>query len=356
MKTRTKLFLIILSIMILAACGVLPTLPALIPPDPLGVSKPDPWGDDVEIYGSVDKAPILTPIDLPLAVKIRVNIPGYEEGLTSGNFLVFEDNRAQGFILIKESEERSGADIVFIVDVTGSMSEEIEGVKNSMVDFIQSLETEGLDVKVGIVPYSDYAPSSTTDSVGFDPAFLNLSDPTTAADYANNLSASGGNDTPENAYGAIMYAWKNMSWRKETQRIFILITDAPSHYEGDSDWSDSTNDFDPKYTKSDVINALYGFATLHIVASTGGYYSDTDTDFSDPGDPREIAVLTGGLIIYQDPYGAPDLPAIGIAEHIASSWIIIFESDSPTASHNIDIYFEGPDDKRGELHLVGVTY
>jgi len=327
--------------------------------------KPDVWGDEVPIYGSVDKAPILTPIDLPLAVKIRVSIPGYAEGLTPDNFLVFEDDRAQGFALVKEAEERRGADIVFIVDVTGSMGTEIAGVKNSMVNFIQALEAGGLDVKVGIVPYGDYAPAraDTSDNIGFDPAFLNLSDPTVAEGYANGLGVGYGADGPENAYGAIMYAWNNMAWRRGTQRIFILITDAFSHYTGDiadglewpSGWGPS-NDFDPKYTKDEVINALYGFATLHIVASTGGYYNTTDTDFSHPGDPREIALLTGGLIIYQDPSGEPDLSGIGITEYIASSWLIIFESDSPATTHNVDVYFEGPDGKRGELHLAGVTY
>ncbi len=165
------------------------------------------------------------------------------------------------------------------------------------------------------------------------------------------MIASGGGDFPENAYGAIMYAWENVSWRSGSQKVFVLLTDASSHYKGDNAWkyweaSGGDQPFDPAYTKEEVISALSGYATLYMVASTG-YYSSYDTDFSDPGDPREIAIRTGGFVIYQSGSEEVDLSRIGLAEAISSSYIITFESDSPVGTHTISVYYNGPDGKQG---------
>lgn len=369
MKIITKLIIISVVVLILASCGIIPVLPLAIPLDPLGIKIPTSWGNDLTIFVSVDRlpvsVPIINPVDTAMPVKLRMVIKDYAGNLTPDNLLLFEDGKAQGFAMIKETEARIGADIVFLVDVTGSMYSEIQGVKNSMTAFLNDLAAAGIDVKVGIVPYGDYVPADpdTTDEIGFDPPYLGLVDPTTAASYTQDLDIGWGADGPENAYGAIMFAWNNMSWRPRSQRIFIMLTDAFSHYTGDQPvtipWPggyEPSNDFDPKYTKADVLNAILGYATFHIIASTGDYYFVGETDFTHPGDPREIADLTGGLIIYQNPSGEPDLSTIGITEYILSSWLIFFETKSYDDPHNLDLYIELPDTTQGQKHLVGVTY
>ena len=367
MKIITRLIIISVVAIILASCGIIPVLQLAIPLDPVGVKIPDPWGNDLEILVSVDRlpisVPILNPVDTAMPVKLRMVIKDYSGDLNPDNLLLFEDGKAQGFALLKETEARIGADIVFLVDVTGSMGTEIAGVKNSMTEFLNDLAAAGIDVKVGIVPYGDYVPADpdTTDNIGFDPPYLGLVDPTTAASYTQELAVGYGADGPENAYGAIMFAWNNMAWRPGSQRIFIMLTDAFSHYTGDQSvtipWpSPPTNDFEPKYTKTDVLSAILGYATFHIIASTGDYYFIGDTDFTHPGDPREIADLTGGLIIYQNPSGEPDLSSIGITEYILSSWLVFFETKSYDDPHNLDLYIELPDTTQGQKHLVGVIY
>ncbi len=346
---KMKIVLIASAILIavlLSSCSNIPTFSGNIPPDPTGVSQPTSWGNDVQMALSVDRSLSLTPLTLQDYNHIRVSFLGYTppDSVNRDNFKVFEDGKAQGFLLEKVSEVRSKVDIVFIVDVTGSMGEEINGVKSSMINFINDLESSGLDAKVAVVPYDDYIP---TKDHTYSPPWLDLSNLSDAADYVNNLIAAGGGDGPENAYGAIMYAWKNVSWRPDSQRVFILLTDAFSHYRGDSSWSDSYNDFSPKFTKEEVISALSGYATLYMVASTGFYYSSSDTDFSNPADPREIAVRTGGFVIYQSGSEEVDLSKIGLAEAISSSYIITFESDSPVGTHTISVYYDGPDGKQG---------
>ncbi|AKI97585.1 vWA domain-containing protein [Kosmotoga pacifica] len=369
MKIVTRLIIISVVILILASCGIIPTLLLRIPLDPIGLKVPVAWGDAFEIFVTVDRLPvsipILNPVDTAMPVKLRMSIPGYSGELNPDSLLLFEDGRAQGFVLLKETEVRIGVDIVFLVDITGSMGTEIQGVKDSMTDFLNDLATAGIDVKVGIVPYGDYVPAdpTTSDNIGFTPSYLGLVSPTEAASYTQQLAAGWGADGPENAYGAIMFAWNNMAWRPGSQRMFIMLTDAFSHYTGDQPvtiaWPngyDPSNDFNPKYTKADVLSAILGYATFHIIASTGDYYYTTDTDFSHPGDPREIADLTGGLIIYQDPLGEPDLSSIGITEYILSSWLVFFETRSYDDPHNLDLYIELPDTSQGQKHLFGVTY
>ena len=353
----TKLCLLSLLLVVIVACTQIPTIPGVVPPDPFEVMKPSSWGNTVRIYGAVDKEPFLTPLAIPDVVKIRLNIPSYaKEELSEDNFLVFEDDKAQGFLLFKESSVRSfdKVDIGLIVDVTASMGDEIAGVKSSISNFINDLTSMGIDVRVGIMPYGDYAPASPTtdDETGFDPPFLDLSDLTAAASYANQLALGYGRYDPENAYGAIMKAWEEMSWRDDARKIFILITDAVSHYRGDG----VDESFEPQYTKEEVIDALSTHATLHIVASVGWYYSESDTDFSNPNDPREIAIQTGGYVIYFNPGETFDLTALGITEAITSSWIVAFGSDSPAATHTIEIFFEASDENQGYLKLAGIKY
>jgi len=239
---------------------------------------------------------------------------------------------------------------MIIMDVTGSMGEEINGLKNSLANFIDYLNEEGFDVKVGLVPFGDYAPANdtTTDEISFDPSWLNLSDLTSANEYVESLTTGYGGDWPENSYGAIMYAWNNASWRAGSQRIFILLTDAYSHYK---DEESPTESFEPKYNKDEVISALEGYATLYMVASTDGF-NEYDTDYPDPGDPREIAVKTGGFVIYQSGYEEIDLPSIGIADSIKSTFIIEFQSDSPGKTHTISVYYEGPSDEQGHAEIT----
>ena len=350
MKRKVFLFVLAAAVaVLLSSCSNIPTFSGGIPEDPEGVSEPTSWGNDVQMALSIDKTLSLTPLTLQDYNRIKLSFLGYTppDDVNEDNVKVFEDGKAQGFLLEKVSRVRNKVDIVFIVDVTGSMGEEINGVKSSMINFINDLESSGLDAKVAIVPYDDYVP---TKDYTYSPSWLDLSNLSDASSYVGDLIAAGGGDFPENAYGAIMYAWNNVSWRSDSQRIFILLTDAFSHYKGDSGWVDSTNNFSPEFTKNEIISALSGYATLYMVASIDPYYGDYyhkgDSNFSHPGDPREIAIRTGGFVIYQSGSEEVDLSSIGLTEAITSSYIITFESDSPVGTHTISVYYEGSDGKQ----------
>ncbi len=336
-----KKILLIASIAMLSvllfSCTQIPTMSSLVPPDPSGLTKPTSWGNDVDIYLSIDKRPSLLPLSMPDYVQLKVSIPSssVSSDLKASDFKLFEDSKAQGFNLTKESSTRKDVDIAFIIDTTGSMSNAIEGVKDSVTSFIATLTNEGYNAKVAIIPYDDDAPSA---EISVSPEWQDFTDSASALNYVSKLYANGGGDGPENPYAGIMYAWQNASWRAGSQRVIVLITDANSHYKSETNPGGASGN--ALYDKSEILKAIQGYATIHGVFVPGYYYNQGDTDFSNPDDPRELCVETGGLVKYTDSYGNLDLNTLGITQYVSSSWIITFESNSAQATHTVSLYFD----------------
>ncbi len=336
-RRSLEMFSVLIVILVLYGCSNIPVVSSMIPPDPTGTTKPtvDDYATD-NIFVSIDKMPTLVPIAISDSVNVRISLPNVEN-LEAANIRIFEDNKEQGFVLRKESEERNKLDIAIILDVTGSMANAITGAKNSIIAFAEALEESGLDVRLGVVPYDDYVnPPSDIDVAS---PYLNLSEPDDVETYVNTLYAGNGGDTPENLYDGIMFAATAMNWRPYAQRSMIVITDAPSHYEGDG-YSFT------HFTKSEMLSELVGYVTVHGAFAPGYYYVSSATDFSAPGDPREICQRTSGIIKYTDSYGNVDLTDLGIVEYVTSSWIAAFESDSPEATHTIEVFYATDSTKR----------
>lgn len=337
-------------LIILFSCTNIPTLPQIIPADPEGVTKPDPsLYNDLQVYISSDKTPFLVPISIPDYVRVKISVPEISN-LTEENLKVFEDGKAQGFLVFKESETRSNIDIMIVLDTTSSMKDAIGGVKSSIKNFIDTLKASGLDVRVGIVPYDDAAPAK---DLTITKPWQDLTDLNTAKNFVDELDENGGRDLPENPYAGIMYAWNNASWRPSSQKIIILITDASAHYKSEEYPGDAAGE--TLYDKDEVISAIQGYVTVHGAFVPSWYYSESTTDYTSPDDPREIVQKTGGIIKYTDSSGIVDLTTLGILEYVQSSWIIAFESDSPSATHTIEVFIE-KDARKGYGILEDISY
>ena len=110
----------------------------------------------------------------------------------------------------------SNIDLVFVLDVTGSMGNEIEEVKNNINRFADTLSTRGVNYRLGMVTFLDDVENiyPLTDNLSVFNAEVNLQ------------SAHGGGDAPENSLQALQTA-SRMSYRPDARRILIWITDAP---------------------------------------------------------------------------------------------------------------------------------
>ncbi len=127
---------------------------------------------------------------------------------------------------------RPGQDIAFVVDTTGSMSDDIGAVKSSSLSIINAIfdaDRGFLNSRIAVVGYNDPYTETFT-------SFTNQPDPedrkTVAINAINNLYASGGGDFPEAVYSGLLRALNGGAgeWRDDAAaRRIILFGDAPAN-------------------------------------------------------------------------------------------------------------------------------
>jgi len=131
-------------------------------------------------------------------------------------------------------------DILFVMDTTGSMGEEIDRLKSTMeiiYDNLSTLKPRPL-IRFGLVLYKDRGDEYITEVVPF---MDNLARFQAALDP---VTADGGGDGPEDLESALDDAVNAMDWNKNGLRIAFVVTDAEAHldYSRDYRYIDAAND------------------------------------------------------------------------------------------------------------------
>jgi hypothetical protein len=124
-------------------------------------------------------------------------------------------------------EELSHLDLVFCVDLTGSMQTFIRAAQNHMVAILSSLaSTNRADLRVGVCGYRDYSDQETTTQ-----CFPLNSDLQTTQSVLQQLQAysPADNEDAAEAVFAGLVECVAMEWRPRAYRIIILVGDAPPH-------------------------------------------------------------------------------------------------------------------------------
>jgi Mg-chelatase subunit ChlD len=116
-------------------------------------------------------------------------------------------------------------DLVFLVDATGSMGDEIAKLKSSMRAMAQQIsQLPGRpDICYGLVAYRDRGDAFLTRSHDF------TDDLGAFQDGLARLQAGGGGDTPEALNEALHETVHSLSWRADAVRLAVLVADAPPH-------------------------------------------------------------------------------------------------------------------------------
>ena len=127
-------------------------------------------------------------------------------------------------------------DIVFCIDVTGSMTPILDTVKSNALRFYddvqKNLTQKGKNVdqlRVRVVAFRDFAadgPAAMQES----PFYLLPQDQGQFSDFVNRLIAQGGGDAPESGLEAVSLAI-NSSWTASGDRrrqVIVVWTDAPT--------------------------------------------------------------------------------------------------------------------------------
>ena len=232
--------------------------------------------------------------------------------LVPNNILCSENGvEIPDFALMKDTSQGAGrVDIVFVLDVTGSMSGMIDAVKNNITEFADSLVARNLLFRLGMVTFLDAVENVydfTPDAVLFK-------------SYVSAQYAHGGGDEPENSLDAL-YRASEMKFDESARKIFIWITDATYH-ESDSYTS---------RTKQQVIDRLLSIGALvnavgptynqvnwynPIIEPTGGSFYDYTKNFRDILlDMARLKGVTRYMLSYQSPGGTSLSRKISLTVH-----------------------------------------
>ena len=145
-------------------------------------------------------------------------------------------------------------DLLFILDTTGSMGEEIQRLKTT-IELIKlnlaSLSTKPR-VRFGMVLYKDRGDEYVTEVVPFTE---NLQEFQSSLDA---VEASGGGDTPEDLQSALEQAMR-LSWSRGGVRLGFIITDAPPHL-----------DYGQRYTYAQAVKEAKEKGIKIFSVGTGG--------------------------------------------------------------------------------------
>ncbi len=121
-------------------------------------------------------------------------------------------------------------DVAFVLDTTGSMSEEINALRDTLEKVSRSLSTVGIRPRVGLVEYKDRGDAFVTRTHQMTTDVVGLQGRIAA------LQAQGGGDTPEHVNEAVRVAVRTLKFKPESiARLVFLIGDAPPHLDYTND-------------------------------------------------------------------------------------------------------------------------
>ncbi|MFZ1743536.1 MAG: vWA domain-containing protein [Pontixanthobacter sp.] len=129
-----------------------------------------------------------------------------------------------GFTLGGRAELVRKLDLAVVVDVTGSMSDELRFLQAELASIVKALgrNHRDLDIRVGFTFYRDQGDQFVTRTYPLS------SDMNAATAYIEQQSANGGGDYPE-AMEEAMIRTAGQPWRDDAVKTMLLVADAPPH-------------------------------------------------------------------------------------------------------------------------------
>lgn len=125
-------------------------------------------------------------------------------------------------IIIKVINENAaaGTDLVFLIDNTGSMGDDIYEVRTALNDIITKLPASTM---LGAATYNDAneVPSTWYTWENLSATYSNI------GTFINNIRVYGGGDYAESVYDGLYQTLDKMSWSSTRKRMIIIIGDAP---------------------------------------------------------------------------------------------------------------------------------
>ena len=246
-----------------------------------------------------------------------------------------------------DNNERSvPVDLVFLVDNSGSMSEEANTIARDITTWAEKLSKTSLDIKFGCVGYdgaitgavnitsyqnlSNYLNRDdawgTGRTVGFDGSEADI------MKFNSNKESyrTGGYSDAECGMAALRFATDMFTFRKDANRIFVNFTDEPNQPRGNANFSVES-------LKTDWNTNL---GTIHTVFSEYQSYDRNESN-------RLMSEYTGGTVIYTNSsFTSVTLENLPVTDAMRNSYVIRISNirefmDGQT--HNVRITILSPD-------------
>lgn len=168
-------------------------------------------------------------------------------------------------------------DFMIMCDTTGSMSDELEYLKEELQDIIRRVKQDNsnIPVRLSVNFYRDEGDDYIVREYPF------TDDIEMACDAVGEQHAAGGGDTPEAVHTALDSALNNHDWDQDAVKIMFIVLDAPPHY--DPQIIDSVNGYIKQAAEMGV--------RIVPIASSG---VDKSTEYL----LRSMAFMTGGTYTF----------------------------------------------------------
>jgi len=122
-----------------------------------------------------------------------------------------------------------GLDIALVIDCTSSMQFAINQVRQNLTNLVSTLQRMVPTTRLGIVCYRDQGDEFVVkwSDLSFKTAKL--------TEFLKNINAEGGGDWEEGVLAGLQAAMDELTWRKDSKKIIILVGGSPPHpYEVDA--------------------------------------------------------------------------------------------------------------------------
>lgn len=202
-------------------------------------------------------------------------------------------------------------DLVFLLDDSGSMGDDIDAMKEQIIEFANILQNNNVDARFALITNSD--------------EFIIESDFTTNPDdikeQLDRIVVGGGH---EMTLDSIIFALDALDYRSDTNLVFLCMTDEPSSID--------------KHTMPEVLQTLDKHCGMVISVSTN-FNPVNLTILPDSTDMRLLAIATGGAWIDIAELSFSDIAFETINSVKARTWSYYQICQNPSCSQPTDGLF-----------------
>jgi hypothetical protein len=174
-------------------------------------------------------------------LRLKINLPAMKDSVTYPDILVKQfyqlasrtggesyfltqtDKITEQILAIIDEHLNDQTDLVFLIDNTGSMSDDIENVKKGVGTIIEHVKKKR-DVNLAVATYGD----RFSDGDRWYACIPFTTDYDSVKRYVNRIGLTNGGDYPESMYDAACMTMDTLTWRKASKKMILVLGDAPS--------------------------------------------------------------------------------------------------------------------------------